>query len=90
MLTDSSHLPDHNLLTVDIELAAVVHERLYENRDRNLGSNNNQKIFRKVGEQYMKSNTAIRVLPELMKHIDNIESNQKELDERYQKMPQEH
>ena len=53
LLTDRCHVPDHNLLSMTVELSNLVVEQML---DQNLGSKVwNRKIIRNPGESYMKS-----------------------------------
>ena len=65
LINDNSKLPDHNLLTMEIELLCVLRDCL---TDLNIRAKNQSRnaIYRKVGDNYMKSDTAERMLPLLL------------------------
>ena len=79
-----SSIPDHNLVTIDVELATA----LNESEDKNLGSKCYacSRIVRKVGESFMSSKTAKKVLPALCQELEQQELNQKEIDSCYDKL----
>ena len=74
-------IPDHSVINIELELSSSAQML----QDRNLGSKNYQniKIPRKVSENYMKSDVALKVLPELMCQVEQVEKNQIEVDKCY-------
>ena len=83
LISDVSHAPDHDLLMMEVELSTTVKENL---QDRNLGAKNFQglrKTYRKVGQDYMSSEMAKRVLPQLLSKMENMVANQMEINEMY-------
>ena len=82
MINDRSHPPDHSLLTVEIELSTSVKERLCGNT---LGSKEykKKKTIRKVGEEYMENDTALRMLDTLMSNFEQVKRKQKDIDNCY-------
>ena len=72
LISTDSRLPDHNMLVIKIEMSHIVGEGL---TDRNLGnpvmSVNRTRIRRKIGENYMKSEVALRLLPEMIASFEN-------------------
>ena len=87
LLDDYCHLPDHNLLHVKLEMSAIVHENLIHS-DKNLGSKSvkRTKVYRKLGESYMTSATAVRILPILMNDLEQIEKSQNDINACYNEL----
>ena len=65
LLTDECHAPDHNQLSISLELSMMLREKVV---DLNLGAVNykNKKVFRKVGDEYMKSESVKRLIPDML------------------------
>ena len=76
LISPNSKLPDHNLLIAEF---ALTNWHCYE--DKNIGSKEvkRARIQRKVGETYMKSDTAVRLLPLLLYEIYEIQYNQTDI-----------
>ena len=84
-MSDKSHIPDHNLLVMQLEMSLTVQEHLV---DRNLGSVNvqRQKVHRKTGNSYMSTDVAMRLLGEMLDEMEELEHNQLEVDRCYNSM----
>ena len=82
LLNERSHVPDHSLLSMWVELSTCVKESLVGNT---LGSKSvsRRKTYRKTGDNYMNSSTTLRVLPELLERMQKIEANQAEVNHVY-------
>ena len=82
LLSDVCHTPDHNLLTVDIEMSTSVKEQLCGNT---LGSKEvfKAKIHRKTGECYMNSELADRMIPMMISNLENLQGEQDEMNACY-------
>ena len=84
LISDTCRPLDHNLLRISVELSCIVCEGLH---DRNLGSKNfscenRQKVRRKVGWEYMKSDTAKKLLPFMLEEFEgksDVENKQLEV-----------
>ena len=65
-------MPDHNMMSLTIETPAVVMENLCGNT---LGSKSVRRtcVLRKVGENYMNSALAKKMIPTLIKNIQTVE-----------------
>ena len=82
LVSDVSQVPDHNLLSLQIELSSVVRENL---DDQNLGSpwkiDIKNRVYRKKGEGYMTSELAIKILPLLLQQLERWDDkSQEEID----------
>ena len=77
-----SRVPDHNVVVAHFELSMIVREGW---TDVNLGhkSVKRAKILRKVGDRYMNSETAKRLLPQLLHDIDEGIVDQQSVDKCY-------
>ena len=86
LLGTNCHIPDHSLLPTQVELASATIEHI--NHDRNLGSQSvrRQKIYRKVGENYMHSETVKKVLPQMIQELEKNKLIQEDIDNYYQKL----
>ena len=82
LLTDKCHLPDQSLLVMEVETSLCVMEQLC---NRNLGSVNVQqtKIRRKVGDSYMETDVAQRLLGEMLEELSSKHSTQAEVNMTY-------
>ena len=83
LVSDVSRIPDHNMIQLELEMSGVVRESLI---GRGLGTETvkRQKIYRKIGENYMSGDTAQRLLPQMIENIENNMSIQNEVDECYE------
>ena len=82
LISDASRLPDHSLLSMNIELSNILQEQLLMGGNT-LGSknySNKNKIYRKVGDSYMKSELAKRLLPQLLCEMDDRSKCQESID----------
>ena len=79
LLSDRAHMPDHSLLTLSVELSLAVTERLCENT---LGSKTVKKgkIFRTVGDEYMESGMAVRLLNNMLVELASMNKQQEDMD----------
>ena len=82
LLTEKCHLPDHNLLVMDVECSKAVIEQLV---NRNLGSVivQRKKIRRKVGKSYMNTETALRLIGDLLEEMDDVSETQHDINMKY-------
>ena len=78
LISNNSRLPDHNMSCMTMETLVPVLEL---SQDRNLGAKNVQcqKVYRKVGHEYMKSETAIRMLHTLIENFESVDGQQQEI-----------
>ena len=78
LLGEKCSVPDHSLISLLIETSTVVKEQLHGNT---LGSRclNWRRVNRKIGAQYMNSDTAMRLLPMLIENLENQSGNQDSL-----------
>ena len=85
MLSNNCHIPDHNLIEVQIEMSMIVRENLY---DKNLGAINVRRIKtqRKFGNSYMKSDVACRMLPAIIEWLETTQGNQNEINSYYEQI----
>ena len=69
------HIPDHNVLSLEVEISGTIREELL---DKNLGSKqvHRKQILRRFGDNYMNSEVANRLLPELIADMEKRDSEQ--------------
>ena len=82
LVTDNSRIPDHSLLVMKVELSTATN--ILREGGNTLGCKNYRKrtrIYRKTGESYMTSQTALRLLPLLMTEINAIDCSQTAVNE---------
>ena len=84
MITEDCRLPDHSLLSMVVELGTM--HRL--DSCNTLGSKEVKcsKLIRKVGDSYMNSKLAIRMIPVLLEQLEENEQNQKGIDLCYEEL----
>ena len=80
LLSARAHVPDHSLLSLTVELSSAVTERLCGNT---LGCKELKKgkVFRKVVEQYMESETTNRLLNSMLTELATLEKHQDDMDQ---------
>ena len=85
LVTDKSWMPDHSLITMNVELSTVINEEL---NDTTLGSKEvkRQQIIRKINDEYMSSELALKLIPELVKDTEEISDVQQGLNDCYEKL----
>ena len=85
LISDKCRLPDHCMLTVGIELSMLIRENL---SFKNLGSKEHhwKKIYRKMGDNYMSSQLAVRTIPQMLEELEHSCKSQKELDDVYTRL----
>ena len=69
LVSDTSRIPDHSLLQLNVEMSTAVRERLCGNT---LGSKSisRKRLIRKPGMSYMDNSTALRLLPSLLEELE--------------------
>ena len=74
--------PNHSLITINVELSAGLVEGVCGNT---LGSRevNRTRVIRKVGENYMESETALRLLPTMLEQLKDSIQVQSDMDNCY-------
>ena len=82
LVTKISKLPDHNVLTIKVEMSMVA--RLCDRNmciDQNLGSRTSHRALahQKKGDMYMQSETAIKFLPILLASFEKASDDQNEI-----------
>ena len=83
LISDVSRPPDHSVLSVVIETSAAVRERVWGNTLGSKSVGRKGKLIRRVGEQYMRSDTAQKMLPVMLNNFDKYVKCQKEMDDCY-------
>ena len=70
LVSDNCRLPDHNMLAIKVELNLMLREQL---KCRNLGRKSAERVktLCKFGVNYMKSETATRLLPLMLNQMEN-------------------
>ena len=90
LVSNECCIPDHNMLTMYVEMSHVVREGLL---DLNLGNKVNNvnfsRIRRKVGENYMNTDVAQRLLGEMIDNVAHCDFNdQSVVNESYEQLTQ--
>ena len=82
LLSNHSHVSDHNLITMAVETLLCVNNNF---NDKSLGGKNNlrAKVRRKVGVNYMTNDVTLRLLDDLLADMDSITNCQLEVDRCY-------
>ena len=83
LLSESSHVPDHNMLCITVELSSIINEGLISGRTLGSKSVRREHILHLYWKKYMESVTALRILPSLMKQLESQMTEQKDIDENY-------
>ena len=76
-------IPDHSVLSLTLEMLMIIHEGL---TCRNIATHNygqRSKIYRKVGELYMNSSTACKLIPEMLEQLKTMGDTQTEINDMY-------
>ena len=82
LIQEHHSIPDHNLLSMTVEMSSTIQEGM---QHVNIGykSYQKKKVYRKVGDDYMNSETAVRLIPDRLEEIGNLTSCQQEIDDMY-------
>ena len=84
LISDWSRMPDHSLLCMEIELVTVLTESVQGNTLGSKSAHRSQ-VKRKVGDNYINSDLAARLIPELIEDWERLNQTQAEMDDRYSK-----
>ena len=83
LVSDVSRIPDHCMLCVEVEMSVGVRDKIVSDGVEQNIPNKRTKVYRKFGEEYMNSEVAERVIPELIEMLENKVKTQNEMNECY-------